>query len=564
MTDVPFSGLSALAAPQPNVKFPVLDPNDTTTAPAGAGGSDKEVTWSQVGAAGSPDVSRVFNGGHSYVSGFNVVEGGARWASRTAMVLHAEEVTYGHSSAVLAEDDASGNPGGYASILNGIAPRVANVASGPTTLYAPRTAQPYIPTSPVNVFFYGVNDLGFLGATTATNVAWFKMALRGLVCLSRAGGYFPDTHSSVAYGGSGGSHWTANTVQGQFGSPTNHSTATANDKVTITVPADFPGGEIDLLTIAKSGGTKWSTTVDGGAAAVLDGTSSAFGSASGRGNLVVQRLTGLAAGTHSIIMTMVSKDTAASAVFDSWLIAAPALPVTVLCTQPAVPSLPLTTSGAHTPITSTDVSALNVAIAALPAEFTDGNVVLADVAAAFAAASGNVIFTSAGSLYASDNLHPNTTGHGVIAATVLTAIRSAPLPVARFAPVGHLMRQVQANGAVAAWPAGGEPALNANWFIGGSPATGYFTKGADGRVEINLVLARTGSPTFAEVVFTLPPGYAPEAEKFLAGLSYNSGFTVGTAGILSVRPNGDVVWYAGDPTTLLQVGGSYYAGAAGF
>lgn len=563
MTDWEISQLSSLAAPAQNVKVPVLDVNDTTTAPADVNGSDKVLTTAQVGALASADVSRLFTGGHSYVSGFDNTENGERWSALLSAALHCEEVTYGHSSAVLAQDDGGGHPGGYASILNGIIPRFSAAVT-----YAPRNAQPYLPLSPVTAYFYGVNDLAYLTATTATNVAWFKMALRAITCLSRAGGYFPDTDTSVVYGGSGGSHWTAQTVQGQLGSPTNHKTTTVNDKVTITVPADFPGGEVDLLTVAvggaSGGGSKWSTTVDGGAAQVLDGTSSAFGSPSGRGNLVVQRLTGLAAGTHTIVMTLTALDSTATAVFDSWLIAAPHLPVTVLCTQPAAPSLPLTVSGPHTPITGTDVAALNTAISALPAEFTDGNVLLADVAAAFLAAGGNVASTAAGSLYASDNLHPNTAGHGLIAATVLGAIRSSPLPVARFAPAGHVMRQVQANGAVAAWPNGGEPALSANWFIDGSPPTAYFTKGPDGLVEVVLVLARVGSPALAEVILTLPPGYAPEAEKFLTGVSYNSAFTTGSPGTCSVRPNGNVVWYVGDPTTLLQVSGSYYAGAPGF
>ena len=554
-------GLSPLAAPPQSFKIPGTDVTDTSTAPADSGGSSKVVTWAQVGAAASADVVRVFFGGHSYPSGFRNTEGAERFPGRLAASLRAEEVTYAQTSAVLAQDDGGGNPGGYASILNGIIPRFASV-----TAYSPRNAQPYLATAPVNVFLYGFNDLSYLTSTVATNVAWFKMALRGITCLARAGGYFPDTDASVAYGGSGGSHWTANTGQGEFGSPTNHSTSTANDTVTITVPTDFPGGEIDLLTIAKSGGAKWSTVVDGGSAQVLDGTSSAFGSGSGRGNLVVQRLTGLAAGTHTIVMTMASKDSAASAVFDSWLIAAPALPQVYLCNQPAAPALPYSTGGAHTPVTATDVASLNTAIAALVTEFTDGNVILSDIATAFSNAGGNVASTVRGSLYAAaDNLHPNTAGHGLIAQVLRDLIRSAPLPAAaRFAPVGHLMRQVQANGALPAWPNGGEPALNANWFIGGSPATGCFSKTPAGNVELLLDLIRSGAPTIGEVICTLPPGYGPEQEKFLFGLSYNSAFTTATPGIISVRANGNVVWYAGDPTNLLQCFGSYYAGAPGF
>jgi len=567
MSDWEFSQLSQLLAPAQNVKLAVLDPNDTLTAPSDAFGSNKVITLAQTGQVASADIGRVFCAGHSYASGYLNSEGGERWATRLAAALKAEEVTYAQTSAMLAQDDGGGHPGGYASVLNGIIPRYQSTGS-----YTARSAQPYLALAPVSAFLYGYNDLAYLNSNVTTAIAWFKMALRAITCLSRAGGYFADTHASVAYGGSGGSHWTAQTSQGALGSPTNHKTTTVNDTVTITVPADFPGGEIDILTIAfggaSGGGAKWSTVVDGGAAQVLDGTGSAFGSASGRGNLVVQRLgnvTPLAAGAHTIVMTLTALDSTATAIFDSWLVAAPALPVTVLVNQPAVPALPITVAGGlHSPVTSSDVTALNAAIAALPAEFLDGNVVLGDVAAAFAAAGGNVASTAPKSLYVSDGLHPNTPGHGLIARTVRDAVRAAPLAGAsRFSPVGRVLRQVQPTGSVA-WPNGGEPAFAANWFIGGSPPTAYFSKGTDGCVEIVLDIVRSGAPTIGETIFTLPPGYAPSDEKFLTGLSFNASFTVGTPGICSVRANGTVVWYTGDPTTLLQVSGTYYADAPGF
>jgi hypothetical protein len=260
---------------------------DITATPP-SGGTLKRVTWAQVGAGASADIPRVFVAGHSYAAGFNNTENGEAYPGPLCAALHAEEVRYALSGAVLARDNSAGQPGGYAAVLNALTPRVA---SGST--YTTRSAAPYLPLSPVVVFDYGVNDLAWLTSTVATNVAWFKMALTAVCCIARAGGWFPDTHGSVAYSAG----WTANTNQAVWGWPTSHSTTT----VTTTVPADFPGGEVCLYSLAKGGasggGTKWSTVVDGGAAQVLDGTGSAFGSASGRTNLVVQRLTGLAAGT---------------------------------------------------------------------------------------------------------------------------------------------------------------------------------------------------------------------------------------------------------------------------
>jgi len=499
------------------------------------------------GADNAADIARIFTAGHSYASGYNNTEGGERWATRLASGLHAEEVTYAVTQAVLAQDSGSSQSGGYANVLNALTPRVA---SGST--YSVRNAAPYLPLAPVAVFNYGFNDLAYLTATTATNVAWYKMALRGCCCIARAGGWFPDTDSSVAYS----SGWTANTGVTAYGWPTNHSATATGKTVTITVPADFPGGEIDLLTLTYSGGAKWSTVVDSGSAQVLDGTSSAYGSDSSRANLIVQRLTGLPAGAHTIVMTLSALDSGADAFFQGWLIAATEPPLTVLVNQPAAPCLPLTISGAaHSPVTGSDVTSLNAAIAALGAEFTDGNVVVADIATAFANAGGNVAYTSPGSLYYSDNLHPNALGHGLIAATVRDAIRSAAAPgIARFGPLGLVMRQI--NGQL-------EPALSENWSIGGG-GYGYFTKDRSGRVTLNAKLVRSGSPSAGEVVLTMPPGYNPEQQIFyMCAAAWASGFASVSPGLLNFAANGQLQWYSGDPTTEFDVFASWPANGLG-
>ena len=526
-----------------------------------------------------PDVpiGRITVCGHSYASGYLSTEDGEQWPQRLAASMHSELLTYCHTSAVLAHQDTAW-PGGYASVLNGIRPRDSG-----SSVYADRTASPYIPLSPITVFNYGVNDLAYLTATTATNVAWFKMALRAVTCVARAGGIFADTHASVVYGGSGGSHWSANTNENQYGSPTNHQTTTVNDTVTITVPADFPGGEVDILTIAFAGGAKWSTTVDGGAAQVLDGTGSAFGAQSGQGNLVVQRLTGLTAGTHTIVATMVALDAGATPIFDSWLVAATSLPLTILCTEMAgAPAFPMATGGTHTPTTTADVQALNVAIYALPAEFTDGMVVIADVNAFFAAAAGYTAYGQPGSLFRSDNFHPNQAGHAVVSQCVRDAIRGSSLStlppgstwrgVALYTLSGLIMRQIQPAGVAWTWPNGGEPGFTTGWSVYAGGAVGdapagmgaYFTRDSSNRAEIVASLVNTSSPAVGSTIFTLPPGYQPEVQKLLPALSWNSGQTVPTVGLCAALANGNVVWYSGTPGIRLDIYGSYQANGLGF
>ena len=308
------TGVSALANPQQNVLMLAVDPNDTTINLHGSAGLDK-VPSKQVGAAASADIARVFIAGHSYPSGDQNTVDGENYPRRLCAALHAEEVLYAMSGAILAMDvsaNAPANPQGYPNVFNALTPRTFYNGTWTT-----RNSAPYLPVSPVTVFNYGGNDLQALTSTAATNIAWYKMALQACVCIARAGGYFPDTDASVAYS----SGWTAVTSDQDYGWPTSHTATATTKTVTITVPSAFPGGEIDLLTVARgSGGTKWSTVVDGGGAQVLDGTSSLFGPATGgHGNLVVQRLTGLAAGTHTIVMTVSALDASATACVEGWL-----------------------------------------------------------------------------------------------------------------------------------------------------------------------------------------------------------------------------------------------------
>ena len=551
------SGLSSLADPAADDLLLVVDVSDTSTPPAGAGGSDKKTTVGALLAlAGGGGVARIFGAGHSYMAGYLNAEGGQRYITRLAAALGAEEVTYAISGAVLAEDSTGGQPGGYANVLCGLSPRVFSGGS-----YAVRNAAPYLPVSPVVVFDYGVNDLAWLTATTATNITWFTMALTACCCIARAGGWFPDTDASVAYS----SGWTANTGNQESGWPTDHSATATGRTVTITVPADFPGGEIDLLsitdpTLSPAGGTKWSTVVDGGSAQVLDGTGSAYGAVGNQANLVVQRLTGLAAGTHTIVMTVSALDSGGKAFFQGWLAQAPApwTPNVILVNQPVTQGIPLTVAGAaHSPVTSADIGALNTAITAVAAAFTDGRVVVADVASACAALGGaTVAYGSPGALWASDNFHPGVLGHAVFADTVLAAISSAPpLGAALASPEGVLWRVV-----------GGplEPAFSANWSASGGYALFGKDRAGNGLMRWSAVL-KSAAGVFKETVFTLPPGYQPNGAggSAVAGLALTTSETVAAYAVVVVQDTGAVQWLAGTPTEGLVVSGSWPADGLG-
>jgi hypothetical protein len=106
--------------------------------------------------------------------------------------------------------------------------------------------------------------------------------------------------------------------------------------------------------------------------------------------------------------------------------------------------------------------------------------------------------------------------------------------------------------------------LSANWTLAGGSTPSTFSKSRAGMVELALTLSRSGTPTVGETVLTLPPGYAPAQEKALHAISWNAGFTIATVGAVTVKPTGAVLWYAGSPTTQLNISGAFMADGLAF
>jgi hypothetical protein len=234
--------------------------------------------------------------------------------------------------------------------------------------------------------------------------------------------------------------------------------------------------------------------------------------------------------------------------------------VVILANQPLVPGLPLTVAGSppHTPITTSDVNSLNTAISQVAALFTDGGVITADRASAVAAAGGGVASGSPGSMFTSDGLHFNSLGHALSAQVILGMIRSAPLPTrARYGPGGLVMRQL--NGPL-------EPALSAGWSIVAQTwASGWFGKDRAGNTQLRATLVKSSAGVLGETVLSLPAGYIPGIQVIVPGFSWASGYaSVSNTGLISAEPTTVVQWFAGDPTTELDIYASWPADGAGF
>lgn len=499
--------------------FTVARGQDGTAAIAHASGS----VVTQVATAGAlnattrvarRELGTVFVCGNSYAR----AEGGAATAGASAVKFRyplAVAKQFGASEHNVAVNGAimhrphltATGDGGYADILQGYSPS--------------RVAAPYLSDLEVAIVSSGLNDLATLGV--GAMAPWVE-ASRRVLCRLRAGAVFEDSHASVAY--SAGFTAQANTVRNS-GAGYRQSVA-VGDTATITVPADFPGGELDLGLIIQNGQTAAaSITVDGSAAGqptVAYGTTFVPAAAGFTG--VVKRLTGLAAGAHTIVITTTAGNTFLG--FDSWEVAAD---------TPPLIAFPLCARVPAGSVSDADVATFNTTILRpLASEFLDGRVFAPDIDTALAKAAVN--FNAAGD-------HPNDRGHQVIASLVsnefrkrLDALDPVP-PPSNAGPLWHMVGAVN------------EPGYQNGWGV--ENTAGYmnlgFRRSADGRVYLQGLAQGT---TNNVVAFTLPDGYRP-ATNLIHTMAHNSG-----AGIVF-----DSVIIGSDGTVTVITSGSTWTNFTG-
>lgn len=322
--------------------------------------------------------------------------------SRLAAMLGATLADHSVGGAVLVRNEQTGQLGGQFHLFDYLN-RYNNIVA------------PYTPDSDVVLIWYGLNDVALLGPT-ANDLLPFRQALRAAIAHARLAVRYEEQDPSVVYAGT----W----VQGfaaSVGSAAGYKYATANGStVTVNVPADFPGGEVDLFFLIGSAFMGTATaTVDGVAAGatVYDvnevpqdyatGANSQFGSH-------VLRFPGLAAGAHAIVVTMSGIGTTGSAIFDGWGIAAATPPLVVVPTNWRPYQYGMWATWPYNGINDADVATVNGIITAVAAEF-DANVIVPDIYAAIPKATASFV---------ADQTHLNDASHAKAARTVHDAIKA--------------------------------------------------------------------------------------------------------------------------------------------
>jgi parallel beta-helix repeat protein len=351
--------------------------------------------WCATGAERYISKLTVF--GHSYAYGQGASSTDDRFTTKLAGLLHSQENNQGVPGARLSWHASGNGVGGYQTVLQGITNS--------------RSAAPYLATDSSYLFMYGINDLAELGSS---NLTPYDSALRTIIARSRAGAVFEaETAANISFSGT----WvTAGNCFSSCSGTAYKQDATNADTFTVNVPADFPGGTVDIGFIANSNGTGAVSTftVDGSAAGSIDTRNAE--APGGHATGLVKRFTGLSAGAHTIVGT--TSSVTGTLNVDYWQIESPNPPLTIVPLSPKPVNYSLYSVSSFQP-NDADIDTLNSHVKSVVSEF-DSNVIAPDLT--------NVLGKNP-NYFASDGLHPNDQGYGIMAAAIYKAIAQANVNV---------------------------------------------------------------------------------------------------------------------------------------
>lgn len=410
--------------------------------------------------------------GPSHSTGYGTAGQEYAWPALVCSALGAYEANYAANGLIFAQD---GN--GYAKYIR------------PARSLRWRQSAPYVSPVDATIVHGGLADLSanyYKASTDIYTPGAVDASVRALLAFAALGAYFDaepagGSHASIAYGGS----WVDTTTTDRNTGAGARSTFTQGATLTITVPADFPGGEIDLFWLipgSGNGGT-WKVAVTGATRLTQYETITAEDAdqiTTTKYNLKATRLQGLDAGAHTITATLTSV-LAFGVLFDGWGIRAVNPPALVVTEQPRLTDANLAVwFGA---------AAGGVPTAAALARL---NRTLADAADSMGATFMTLPSLHTDPAYTIDGAHLNERGHAIWAERV-----REHLDLRR--------RRVQAPNR----PNIGL-AYAANWGNDIAPyAAATWAPGIGRRITLAGRVKRTGTPSVGETIATMPEGFRP-------------------------------------------------------
>jgi hypothetical protein len=382
------------------------------------------------------------------------------------------------------------------------------VAPGPAGFGAP-----YLPARHLGLVHITENDFAELGSQKPQPM---QEALRALISWMRTAVVVDDTDAAWTYTGT----WST-TALGGFGTgPTGsyHSTTTVGDKATLAVPADWPGPPCVLAIdffIDPTTDVTATIKIDGAAGTDvrLQGSALCDTNVAGKHNVYCYRIKNLAAGAHTIEVSLKSQGAAGQTLFvnDARVEADPADGPIVIVPSSWRPAdnyslwatWPHGPSAGTDPATDAGLATWKTAEQAVVADF-DSNVVYVDI--------DTVLGKNAAYFDPTDHTHPNPLGHSLIAQAIYDALRAADLLTERrstrpapLPPTNYTRVFGQA----------GSASLSNSW-VQDSPALAWY-RAPNGRMYLRGAV-KSGSSGSA-VITTFAPGERPLKDLTFHGFS---------------------------------------------
>ncbi len=264
----------------------IFVPSTASGLSVGAGSIvDKRVLISDLPITGKIGALTII--GHSYAAGVTQGDSGTSNVWQESAVAKLQALLGIHENNTLniasAGSTLAGGPNVYAGwkgVLQFVLPSNSTVVNDATDIVA---SDPLVAVGGAAVIIHGCNDLiAGMGLNAADvpaddaaravfNRAAGKQALRTIISRLRAGIVYcsqtlagvitwpsvipgQDGSSGVAFGGSGGSHWSDVASVTQNSGAAYKSTATVADSFTITLPKNFTGGVVAVCMIAPGSG----------------------------------------------------------------------------------------------------------------------------------------------------------------------------------------------------------------------------------------------------------------------------------------------------------------------
>lgn len=474
------------------------------------------VTAQETFPANTPaySVSLVEAYGYSHVLSFGLNSYKYRWTARLASALGAVEANRAKGGSFV----TSGDKDQMQYQVKQLTPRN-------------RTTSPYTPTDSDLIFLApGITEPAFVGPSCWVAI---QEGVRSIIGYMKSGALFQAlpggaSHPSISYGGT----WydVASTTAGNTGNGY-RATLTNGSTFTITVPSDFPGGDIYIGTCVQPFGSVSTVTlnVTGATTKSQVESTTSYHSVNSKSNGGLIRITELNPGAHSILGT-ISGVSVFGFCLDYWSIPSDPAPRFCLLRQSKLTAAGRSfTFGSISSYNDAQADYLNNLLSETASQWTDGSVEFVDY--------NTNVEQREKYLNQFDHVHHNELGEAKLAENLLNYFSASERSAK------------QSSNRSVGFPGIANITSYSNNWVDATTASGYQTGSVILRKDYTVKLTgkvkkNSGSPSMGETIATIAPYSRPSLRH-----SFICSATPGRTAILEMRPDGNLIYADGSVTT---------------